>query len=267
MGSEINLVNSKDCANVKIIDGELVSFRKFGEEFMHQKGDRGWRNSDTEMFPIIGPTKLNDFYVLTPSGNGVQDQHGMLRELDYTLLESTKSSAVYTKSYIKNTRVKNSKFPDKSTVENVFWPYDFNFIKKFELNEDGLKIQFEIQSEKGMPFMLGYHPAFKISKNSVLYKDTEGQKITTQDVLEAGADAYAVLNTNRISLVVNSSYSIDIVTKAFDNFMLWTEVDTMLCIEPITQYPDLEKQLYSKRNMRLSNGNEIFNVDINPINR
>jgi len=265
MVHEINLFNTSDSARVKIINGELVNFQKFGQEFMHQKGDKGWGNSDTEMFPIIGPTKLNDYNVLTPQGIGIQDQHGLLRELDYTLLESAKNTAVYEKIYRENTGVKNSKFPNKSSIEEIFWPYNFSFKKRFELNEGVLKIQFEILSSEDMPFMLGYHPAFKTSKSSVLYIDGDKQKITINDVLKAGADAYAVLNSNRISLINNDSYSVDIRTKGFDNFMLWTEVDNMLCIEPITQYPDLEKQLYSKENMRISRGKEIFSISINPV--
>ncbi len=266
MTNEINLFNTNDNASVKISDGELVNFRKFGEEFMHQKGDKGWGYSDTEMFPVIGPTKFNDYTILTPKGKGIQDQHGLLRELDYTLLESTRNTAVFEKIYVKNTRIKNRKFPNKSTVEEVFWPYDFSFIKKFELNEGVLKIQFEIRSEEGMPFMLGYHPAFKTSKSSIIDSDSN-EKITINNVLEAGADAYPVLNTDRISLGVNDSYRVDLVIEGFNNFMLWTEVDNMLCIEPITQYPDLEKQEYSKENMQLSKGNEIFAIDINPIKR
>ena len=50
----VNLSSGKAIA--KIEDGELVSYRLKGHEFIHQKGSPGWRNSDTEMFPVIGPT-------------------------------------------------------------------------------------------------------------------------------------------------------------------------------------------------------------------
>ncbi|MDF1518420.1 MAG: aldose 1-epimerase, partial [Lutibacter sp.] len=73
---------------VKIEKGELVSFLKNDEELIHQKGLPGWRNSDTEMFPVIGPTEATDFVVSTPKGNAIQDQHGLLRELIYTLMDS-----------------------------------------------------------------------------------------------------------------------------------------------------------------------------------
>jgi len=38
----------------------------------------------------------------------------------------------------------------------------------------------------------------------------------------------------------------------------------MICIEPITHYPDLEKQQYSEKNLRISTGNEKFLTEIIP---
>ena len=127
---------------VKIDQGELVSFLKNKEELIHQKGEPGWRNSDTEMFPVIGPTEANDFMVSTPKGNAVQDQHGLLRELAYVLKESGENFAVFQKDYAANALVKNSKFPEKSPKEKLSWPYDFRFKKSFELSNDSLKINF-----------------------------------------------------------------------------------------------------------------------------
>ena len=46
-------------------------------------------------------------------------------------------------------------------------------------------------------------------------------------------------------------------TKGFDNIMFWTEVNNMVCLEPITQYPDLSTQNYSEKNMKISRGKEV----------
>lgn len=66
MKSEILLKNLN--SSVIISNGELLSFKKEGVEFIHQKGSKGWRNSDDEMFPIIGPTFENNFIVYTKKG-------------------------------------------------------------------------------------------------------------------------------------------------------------------------------------------------------
>jgi len=218
----------------KIDRGELVSFITKGHEYIHQKGSPGWRNSDTEMFPIIGPTAEADYLVKTPRGPALQDQHGILREMEYELVEQSEGKAIYQKNYKVETKLQNSKYPDKSSVAVLFWPYDFKFEKQFELSEAGLTITFRISGEKGMPFMLGYHPAFKIySEQSTIV--TKDRIVSLSEVLQVGSRALHVQNCE--SLVLEDSKGLSIKTQGFGNFMLWTEVSNMICIEPITFYP------------------------------
>jgi len=49
------------------------------------------------MFTLIGPTNEANFKVKTPKGLAIQDQHGLLREMDYVLKDSTDSKAVFSK--------------------------------------------------------------------------------------------------------------------------------------------------------------------------
>ncbi|MDP3358723.1 MAG: aldose 1-epimerase [Lutibacter sp.] len=250
---------------VKIDKGELVSFLKNKEELIHQKGQPGWRNSDTEMFPVIGPTEATDFMVSTPKGNAIQDQHGLLRELTYNLTQSDENCAVFQKVYTANTIVKNSKFPKKSSKEKLSWPYDFRFAKSYELSNESLKITFEIEAEKGMPFMLGYHPAFKLSGDKTEICKSKTQEVGIQKIMDGGSTAYPVLNTQEIILLKNTGFNISIKTKGFNNFMLWTEVPNMLCIEPITAYPYTEGEPpLSQKLFCISNGRDSFEAVIAP---
>ena len=250
---------------VKIEKGELISFLKDKEELIHQKGQPGWRNSDTEMFPVIGPTEATDFIVSTPKGNAIQDPHGLLRELSYTLTESGENFAVFQKDYTANTLVKNSKFPEKSPEEKLSWPYDFRFKKLYELTNDSLKITFEIEAEKGMPFMLGYHPAFKLSGDYSEICKTKSQEISLQKIKDGGSTAYPILNTQEIKLIKNKGFNISIKTKGFGNFMLWTEVPNMLCVEPITAYPYTKGEPpLSEKLFCISSGKDSFEVVIAP---
>jgi len=215
-------------------NGELVSYKVDDHEFIHQKGSPGWRNSDTEMFPIIGPTSEADFKVKTSKGYAVQDQHGLLRELEYELISKGQTTIVYKKEYRANTKVSNSKYPEKSTAKELYWPYDFRFQKSFSLSDDGLKISFEIEGEEGMPFMLGYHPAFKLHIEN-LSIELNNRNITLEEVLAVGSRALQIANCEKILLKDKKNLSIK--TEGFGNFMLWTEVSNMVCIEPITFYP------------------------------
>lgn len=263
MSSKIVL---KSANSLAIIDkGELVSFQKENQEYIHQKGSKGWRNSDDEMFPVIGPTAKNNFRVHTKNGHAIQDQHGLLRELEYSLISSDKSSANFIKKYTKNTKIINSKFPVKSTEEHLFWPFDFTFEKNFTLKNDVLKIDFIINSEVGMPFMLGYHPAFLLSDTGTETLEVGTEIITLDDVYNAGSNAFPVLGTDKIILKNIQRNDLEITTKGFHNFMLWTEVDNMLCIEPITQYTSYTNQKFSEKNMSLSEGKNSFSVTIKVI--
>ncbi len=224
----------KNGQSVKVDKGELVGYQVENHEFIHQKGSPGWRNSDTEMFPIIGPTAEADFKVHTPKGTAIQDQHGLLRELEYEQLESTHTLAVFSKKYKSGTPVTNSKFPTKSTAKTLFWPYDFSFTKRFELFDDALEISFILKGEVGMPFMLGYHPAFKLHiENPSLI--TDGNEILLPEILAEGSRALQVPDCSEILL--KDKKQLKITTSGFGNFMLWTEVANMICIEPITFYP------------------------------
>lgn len=249
---------------VKIEKGELVSYIQNNEELIHQKGEPGWGNSDTEMFPIVGPTSKNNFKVATPKGIAVQDQHGLLRELEYNLLKTNENNATLEKNYIKNTLIKNSKFPDKSTAEQVYWPYDFTFKKIYNLDNESLKISFEINSKKGMPFMLGYHPAFKLSGNGSEICKTKKHSTTIQNIMDSGSSAYPILETDEIILIKEDGLNVAIKTKGFNNFMCWTEVTNLLCIEPITKYPYTKEKELSPNLFNISKGSEIFNVEIKP---
>ena len=160
---------------------------------------------------------------------------------------------------------KNSKFPEKSPKDKLSWPYDFSFKKGYELSNDSLKITFEIDAEKGMPFMLGYHPAFKLSGDYSEICKTKAHEISIQKIMDGGSTAYPVLNTQEIKLIKNKGFNISIKTKGFNNFMLWTEVPNMLCIEPITAYPYTEGEPpLSEKLFNISTKKDSFEVVIVP---
>jgi galactose mutarotase-like enzyme len=260
MSSTVFLKN-KEC-KVAIAKGELISFQKDGLEYMHQKGSKGWRNSDIEMFPVIGPISKNNFRVHTQKGDAIQDQHGMLRELNYTLVSLDENTAKFIKKYQKNTPLINSKFPEKSPEEQLSWPYDFTFEKQFYLKDNILKIDFILTSEVGMPFMLGYHPAFLLSNTGTETVVANDTKITLAEIYKAGHNAFPVLNSDTLILENIDRNHLEISIEGFDNFMLWTEVDNMLCIEPITQYTSYTDEKFSEKNMRLSEGKNNFSFEI-----
>jgi len=108
--------------------------------------------------------------------------------------------------------------------------------------------------------MLGYHPAFLLSNFGKETFVAKGVTYTLEDVYKAGSNAFPILNTNTILLKNIGKKDIQISTTGFDNFMLWTEVNNMVCIEPITQYTSYTNQKFSEENMSLSSGENTFSV-------
>jgi galactose mutarotase-like enzyme len=219
---------------IGIENGEMVSLQAAGYEYIHQKGDPGWGHSDIEMFPIIGPTSDAGFRVHVPRGNAILDQHGLLRELEYELVKHSDTMARYRKVYTKATVVENSKFPEKSTAQRLIWPFDFKFEKCFKLTDNELVIELIVAGEKDMPFMLGYHPAFKIHSDRPRI-ETADISIGLEEIMEAGSRALELADCQEV--VLKDERSLKVSTKGFGHFMLWTEVPNMICIEPITFYP------------------------------
>ena len=224
----------------RIDAGELVSLRLAadGPELVHQKGAPGWRSADTEMFPVIGPTAEADFRVRTPRGPAVQDQHGLLRERTYELVDATASTAVYEKAYRADTAVPNSKYPAKSSAETLRWPYDFRFRKTYEMRPGGLEVGFEIRGDEGMPFMLGYHPAFRLTAEAAaVVVETGAEVIPLAEVMAVGDRARYVPDCTDVTLRNGDESAVRLQTQGFGHFMLWAPVPTMICVEPITFYP------------------------------
>lgn len=219
---------------VLIDEGELISYKVNGYEFLHQKGDPGWGSTDTEMFPIIGPTAAAGYRVQVPKGNAVLDQHGHLRELRYHLIAQEKKSAIFTKEYNAGTLVANSKYPDRSRAPKLIWPFSFRFDKKFLLDNEGLKITFTVSGERDMPYMLGYHPAFQLRSPDARVVGP-GRTVGLGEVMAAGDKALEIPETD--SLVLEDDKSIGIRTRGFGNFMLWSPSSNMICVEPVTFYP------------------------------
>lgn len=251
----------KNNTTVKIEEGELVGYVVNGHEFIHQKGSPGWSSADTEMFPIIGPVDKAGFRVQTPKCEAVQDQHGLLRQMSYELVSKSGDSAVFEKNYKAGTLVINTKFPEKSTEEALTWPYNFRFEKSFLLKEDALEITFRITGDSDMPFMQGYHPAFKLTTSSPIIW-ANGKKITLDEILAVGSRALQVADCTSVTL--QDEKEITIQTEGFGNFMCWTEVRNMVCIEPISFYPYAVEQVDLHQGFQKLEDEALFKVMLIP---
>ena len=225
---------ASEALRVTVKGGELTGLFFGDRNWMHKGSEPGWGHSDTEMFPIIGPTDQTAYRVQVPRGNAIQDQHGLLRELDYTLVSQTETQVVYAKNYKAGTLVPNSKYPQRSTVKWLIWPFTFRFTKTICLLSDGVEVSFGLSGERDMPYMIGYHPAFSIQSGraKVITGDRE---VSLQQVLEVGDRAFELPQCE--SLILEDNDRLRLESRGFGHFMLWSPDPGMLCVEPISFYP------------------------------
>lgn len=229
--SQAELINGD--LRVRVEAGELRSFRRGDREYMHDPSEPGWGHSDTEMFPVIGPTAEAAYRVQVPRGNAIQDQHGLLRELAYSCTVREKDRAVFVREYTAGTPVANSKYPGRSTARLLIWPYSFRVEKHFQLGPGSLEITFRVEGEKDMPYMFGYHPAFRLGGEGSL--EACGREFELSEILAAGDRALEVPACDTVFL--GGDTPLRIHTAGFGNFMLWSPDPGMVCVEPITYYP------------------------------
>lgn len=223
-------------AKIAISNGSLRTFEFKKQQWIHQPTDPGWGKSDDEMFPVIGSTNSVKHQIQTPNGLSSLDQHGILRALQWKLIGQNETAALFEKRYLAATQVPNPKYPEKSDAAFLHWPYDFVVRKRFLLEEQGLMVQFTIEAPEGMPFQMGYHPAFKlISKDvSIICSD---QSFSFDQIFKSGGNAFPLKNCHELTLVDGKKRKLLVKSEGFGHFMCWTEVPNMLCIEPITHYP------------------------------
>ena len=78
--------------------------------------------------------------------------------------------------------------------------------------------------------------------------------------MAGGSKAFPVLDCQKIILRKEPGSSLKISTVGFGHFMLWTEVNNMLCIEPITRYPYVGNMNFEENMFQISKGRELFSV-------
>jgi len=125
-----------------------------------------------------------------------------------------------------------------------------------------LSISFRLTGDLDMPYMLGYHPAFNLVTDEPLLQ-AGALEIRLDEVMDAGSKALEVPGSSEI--ILHDQCKVHIKTQGFDNFMLWTEVPNMICIEPVTYYPYTKPQQFLHEGFDyLGRGGKTYSVDITP---
>ena len=142
------LRNENVSVTLKSLGGELTSIKDAsGTEYLWQGNPDFWSGQAPVLFPIVGCLR-NGTATIGNSKTCSFGRHGLARKLEFTLVSSSETCAIY------------SLKADDSTKEQ--YPYDFELQMIYELTDHGVKVSHKVinHGDIVMPYCIGGHPAF-----------------------------------------------------------------------------------------------------------
>ena len=266
---------------VKQTGAELCSIKnlKNNREYIWNANPEYWTSHAPVLFPIIGCLKENTYYFERKSYQ--MPKHGIIRNNhNLKAMEHSDNTLCFSLTYSEDTI--------------VIYPFKFEFIISYSLNENNLSIKHTIKNlgNNTMYYSLGGHPAFNCPLfNAETYEDyyllfdknehldtwlltKEGLVSNTkQNVLDNANrlnlhkdlfnnDALIFKNPKSKSITLCSKNNGDILRLRFDDFNylgIWAKPGApFVCIEPwlgIADSVDSDQQLQSKEGILLQDGN------------
>jgi galactose mutarotase-like enzyme len=240
-------------AQIKHLGAELFSLQNNeNKEFIWEGNDAFWGKHSPILFPIVGTLKNNMYYY--QGKEYYLSRHGFAREMEFQLIEKSENSATFSlTSSIETRRV---------------YPFDFELQICYSLEENKLNIEYKVinNNDAILPFSIGAHPAFALSKpfesyalsfdhnevltsyeleNDLLSDTTEIIEMTANEVplayslFEKDALIFKKLESKSITILEHKNPMLRVRFDNFPNLGIWTKNDApFLCIEPWVGYSD-----------------------------
>ncbi|TRX38339.1 aldose 1-epimerase family protein [Flavobacterium restrictum] len=263
------ITNSILTAQINHLGAELFSLKNNqNKEYIWDGNPDFWGKHSPILFPIVGTLNNNSFHY-----QGVDyhlSRHGFAREMEFTLVEKSATSATF--------RITS----DAETVKK--YPFEFELDLIYTLSKNRLIIEYKVSntSNTAMPFSIGAHPAFALpnafenyalefaTDESLDYYLLENDLIsnTTKTIslhnnqLPLAYELFAndalilkKLNSNAVSILENSKPILKVSFENFPSLGLWTKPNApFLCIEPWFGYSDTRESngnLFDKEGIQI----------------
>jgi galactose mutarotase-like enzyme len=268
MNNMITLKHGKVTAKINPENGQLVSLVSNNVEYFHEGGltnyaGDGWKNSEIVPFPIFGPAA--DYKVKVGNNFFSLEQHGISRytKLNIFNVKNKRQDKIVLLQDYDGYKLANPKYEKDGTHPRFMNWLPYTLEKTFELTDNGLVCELKLTnvSDIEMPYMIGWHPAFKTQgsvENGIFI--TEGRAVATlENVIKASADpnkgACYVLGQSSITyLDKESELGVKVSSSDFGDFvMLWSPGNKagMFCIEHSSQVPGAAEPFIDKREFEL----------------
>jgi len=249
---------------------ELQSIKYNETKYLWQGNPMFWKRRSPVLFPIVGRLLDNEYVY---KGKTYQlNQHGFARDQEFSMIESSKTHALYVLT------------ESKESLEK--FPFDFSLYIGYELIENTIKVTWKVvnASDEEMYFQIGAHPAFNFLNGSVIEinkKTNQYQLNNTPYVHDVTTDLEieeivvddttfqqdAIIYDNIDKIVLRDSLkAVELHCKDFPFIGLWTMVKDnknapFICLEPWHGIADCvfhDKDLTKKKGIKVLQSKETF---------
>lgn len=257
----ITLENNFFSAVIAMHGAELKSLqsKRSGRNYIYD-GTGSWKRSAPVLFPNIGGL-AEEVYLYNGKAYPAP-AHGFVRDMDFTLVGYSPSSASF--------------LLESSEKTAVYFPFSFTLCITYSLMENGIQVTWQVENKDNKPmyFSIGAHPGFSLLPETklsdyILLFDTavkmetrrvKGRYLTCEkEVLSASCNTFALspavlerdaiiledTGLSKVSLVApQHNYHLWITFPDFPVLAVWTDPHTVhdarfLCLEPWCGINDL----------------------------
>ncbi len=228
--------------------GEIIRFfdKENNQDIVWQNKPEIWKYQTPFLFPKIGSLNPNQYHV--GENQYKLENHGFFRTSNLIVEKQSETTI----SFILK--------ENEETLSR--YPYQFEFRLNYTLENQSLNINVEIKNKdkKVMPFELGYHPAFQISRYldtkivfptqfverySYLNKTDLRVRRRTRNVIHIaqrfferrGTLIYKGIKTPYV--LVTPNYKLQFESNDFEYLAIWSNNEQFVCVEPWSNLPDL----------------------------
>lgn len=147
------------CVSEKGAELYNITSKKDGHEYLWQGDENVWKGRSPLLFPVVG--RVHNDELMIKGKMYKTEKHGFARRRDFKSERISDSEVVF------------SLRSDEETKK--VYPYDFEMLITYSLEEDGLLVRYVIKNQSGekMYFSFGAHPGFNCEMGDVLEFETE----------------------------------------------------------------------------------------------
>lgn len=272
----ISINNDQITAQFKTLGAELFSLKdKNNKEFIWEGNPNFWGKHSPILFPIVGSLKNNTFEY-----NGTSyslPRHGFARELTFEVIDKKEDSVIF------------SLQSNEETLKK--YPFSFELQLSYTLIDCSLHLGYKVinTSDSLLPFSIGGHPAFALSKafekyslqfdasNSLTYHLLEEGLISNQtktieipnqqlnleyQLFENDALVFKNIPSKSVTILEENQPILKVDYTDFPDLGVWTPVNApFICIEPWFGYSDTPNnsgKIIEKEGIQLVEPNSFF---------